>query len=60
MTEKVKFLEWLEELVKEECKTSKFREAAWIEAQEKDACGASYELEARYTVLGRPYSYRLS
>jgi hypothetical protein len=60
MTEKEKFFDWLDGLLKDEYKTDKFREAAWKEAQEKNASGMSYELEARYTALGRPYLYRLS
>jgi hypothetical protein len=59
-TNKKNFFDWLDGLLKEEYKTDKFRTAAWIEAQEKDASGTSYELEARYTLLGRPYLYRLS
>ena len=55
--EKEKFIEWLDGLVKEDCKTDRFREAAWIEAQDKAACGASYELSARWTISGRPYLY---
>lgn len=60
ISEQDKFNDWLDGLLKEECKTDKFREAAWKEAQEQDTNGMSYELEARYTLLGRPYSYRLS
>jgi hypothetical protein len=54
------FVEWLNGLLKEEFRNERFYKAAWNEAVEKDVNGMSFELEARYTLLGRPYLYRLS
>ena len=60
MTEKEKFCDWLTRLLKEEFRSSDFLNASWMEAMEADANGMSYEVEPRYTLLGRPYLYRLS
>jgi len=54
------FIEWLNGLLKEEFKNEKFYKAAWNEAVEKDANGASFELESRFAIDNRPYSYSIS
>ena len=60
MTEKEKFIDWLEMRVFKRYKNEEFFNAAWKEAQEKDANGASYKLAATYTFTRRSYLYRIS
>jgi len=57
---KGEFRAWLNGLLKDEYRTDRFFDAAWKEALECDANGRNYELEARYTLHGRPYLYRVT
>ena len=59
-SERTKFSGWLSGLVKPEYNTERFVSAAWAELLRADEEGRSFELEARYTILGRPYLYGLS
>jgi len=58
--EKRKFFQWLDGIVAIDCRTDRFYEAAWKEAQQANAEGRSFELSARYTLIFQPYLYRLS
>jgi len=60
LEEKKKFFRWLDGIVAIQCRTDRFYEAAWKEAQQADAEGRSFELSARYTLIFQTYSYRLS
>jgi hypothetical protein len=57
MATKREFSEWLGRLVKPEFLTERFIAAAWQEALGASANGTSFELEGRYTLLGRPYLF---
>jgi hypothetical protein len=57
---KEKFIAWLGGMVKPELKTERYFAEAWKIALEKDACGASYEIESGDCILGRPMSFRLT
>jgi len=58
--EKKKFFDWLDSIVSVDCRTDRFYETAWREAQQADAERRSFELSARFTILHIPYTYRLS
>jgi len=60
VAEKKKFFQWLDGILAIQCRTDQFYETAWQEAQQADAEERSFELSARFTLLFRPYSYRLS
>ena len=60
MTEKQKFIDWLNSLLKPEYQNERYYNAAWNELQEKDACGQSFEIPAADALTGRPYLYRVS
>jgi hypothetical protein len=55
--EKKEFFEWLNPLLKKGYKTDRFREAAWIELQDREANKYPFELESRFALLNRPYTY---
>jgi hypothetical protein len=58
--EKKKFFEWLDGIAAIQCRTDRFYEGAWLEAQRANAEGRSFELAARFTLIFQPYLYRLS
>ena len=57
MTNKEMFEDWLKKYVKSEYRTERFTNGAWKVALEDEANGRKFELEARFTMLGRPYIY---
>jgi len=60
MNDRLAFFEWLNGIVKPEYKSSRCYYGFWNEAIEADQNGRGYEVASMYTVLNRPYSYRLS
>jgi hypothetical protein len=57
MTEKEKFIEWLEPLLKEECQNKHFYDASFEILLDKEANGLSFELEARFSIYNHPIMY---
>ena len=59
VSEKKKFFRWLDGIAAIDCRTDRFYEAAWREAQRANAEGRPFNLSARHTLIFQPYSYRL-
>jgi disulfide oxidoreductase YuzD len=56
-TEKEKFIEWMEPLLKEEYRNKHFYDASFDILLDKEANGLSFEIETRFSIYNHPIMY---